>query len=74
MHSLHSKDQFTAFDAVMRDDFVKGHAKPVPAANLEKPPGEDFNLPMHAVRKESSTTTKIQAVFDASAQSSSGSH
>ena len=48
------------------------HAELVPVADLQKPPEEVFYLPMHAVRKEHSTTTKIRAVFDASAKSSTG--
>ena len=47
------------------------HAEPVPTADLDKPPQNVFYLPMHAVKKESSSTTKIRAVFDASAKSSS---
>ena len=39
------------------------HAELVPVADLEKSPKYVFYLPMHAVRKESSTTTKIRAVF-----------
>ena len=49
-----------------------GHAEAVPVADLQKPSREVFYLPMHAVRKEHSTTTKIRAVFDASAKSSTG--
>ena len=44
----------------------------MPTADLEKSQHEVFYLPMHAVRKESSSTTKIRAVFDASTKSSSG--
>ena len=55
----------------MQEYFDMQHAVPVPAVDLEKPESEVFYLPMHAV-KESSTTTKIQAVFDASAKPSSG--
>ena len=49
-----------------------GHAEPVPFEDLEKPPHQVFYLPMHAVYKESSPTTKVRAVFDASAKSSTG--
>ena len=48
------------------------HAELVPKADLNKPMQETFYLPMHAVRKEESTTTKLRVVFDASAKSSTG--
>ena len=66
------KNEFSTFDGVMQEYFDLGHAEPVPTADLEKPEKDVFYLPMHAVNKESSTTTKIRAVFDASAKSSSG--
>ena len=49
-----------------------GHAEPVPAIDLLKRCESVFYLPMHAVVKHSSATTKVRAVFDASAKSSSG--
>ena len=49
-----------------------GHAELVPPSDLEKSEHQVFYLPMYAVRKDSITTTKIRAVFDASAKSSSG--
>ena len=70
--SLLSKNQFTEFSDVIEEYFKMGHAELVPAPDLHKPTKQVFYLPMHAVRKESSTTTKIRAVFDASAKSSSG--
>ena len=48
---------------------IMGHDEPFPPSDLEKP---QHHLPMQAVRNDSSTTTKIRAVFDASARSSSG--
>ena len=69
--SLHSKGQFKALSVVMQEYFQMEHAEPVPTADLEKSQHEVFYLPMHAVRKESSSTTKIRAVCDASAKSSS---
>ena len=70
--NLHSKNQFKDFGTVMEEYFKLGHAEPVPCQDLEKSPGEVFYLPMHAVRKDSSSATKIRAVFDASMKTSSG--
>ena len=70
--SLHSKGHFHEFEAVIDEYFQAGHAEQVPAVDLEKLTHSVFYLPMHAVRKESSTTTKVRAVFDASAKSLTG--
>ena len=70
--SLHARSQFAEVDAVIREYFDMGHAEPVPAVDLRKPECDVFYLPIHVVRKESSSTTKIRAVFDASAKTSSG--
>ena len=70
--SLHAKGQFKEFEKVIDEYFLMKHAKRVPQADLEKPPCEVFYMPMHAVRKESSITTKVRAVFDTSAKTSTG--
>ena len=70
--SLRTRGLSDDFNVVIEEYFQKSHAELVPPADLEKPVSEVFYLPMHVVRKESSTTTKIRAVFDASALSSSG--
>ena len=70
--SLNSKGCFQEFNTVMQEYLDLGHAETVPTPDLEKPPKLSFYLPMHAVYKTSSTTTKIRAVFDASAKSSTG--
>ena len=69
---LHSNNQFKAIGEIMNEYITLGHAEPVPIENLEMNPSDVFCLPMHAVCKESSTTTIIRAVFDASMKSSSG--
>ncbi len=61
--SLRSKNQFGAFDAVIREYFDLGHAELVPSNDFEKPQCQVFYLPMHAVYKASSTTTKVRAVL-----------
>ena len=70
--SLHFKNQFHELSAVMDEYFKENHAELVPTADLEKPTNKVFYLPLQVVRKESSSTTKLRAVFDASAASSSG--
>ena len=70
--SLQSSGVYEEFNLVMEEYFERNHAELVPAEELEKPTSEVFYLPMHAVYKESSSTTKVRAVFDASALSSSG--
>ena len=71
-HSLHAKNQFHEVKEVIDEYFQSGHAETVPAADSEKPTCEVFYLPIHCVRKESNTTTKVRAVFDASAKTSTG--
>ena len=68
--SLHAKGQFSAFADVIEEYFSLSHAEEVPVVDLQKPTHDVFYLPMHAVPKQSSTTTKLRVVFDASAKSS----
>ena len=70
--ALRSRGAYDDFHLVMEEYFEKDYAELVPADELEKPTSEVFYLPMHMVYKESSNTTKVRAVFDASAPSSSG--
>ena len=70
--SLHAKGQFDELSAVMNEYFENDHAELVTTAELDKPTDQVFYMPMHVVRKESSSTTKLRAVFDASAPSSTG--
>ena len=69
---MHSKGQFEEVEKVVDEYFENKHAEPVPQADLVKPPNEVFYLPIHVVHKESSTTTKVRAVFHASAKTSTG--
>lgn len=53
----------------MRDYLDSGHMALSCDSNTDEPV---YHLPHHAVLRESSTTTKLRAVFDASAKSSTG--
>ena len=68
--SLRSRGVYEEFNMMMEEYFEKKNTELVPEDELEKPTSKDFYLPMHAVYKDSSSTTKVHAVFDASALSS----
>ena len=67
---MRAKGQFEAFGSVINEYFELEHAEVVPKADLGRPHDQVFYLPMHAVRKDSSSTTKLSVVFDASEKSS----
>ena len=69
--SLKAKGQFQEFAKAMREYFELDHAEVVPSRSISQPSHDIYYMPMHAVRK-SSTTTKIRIVFDASAKTSTG--
>ena len=68
--SLVRKNIRDLFQGVIKTYFSMDHAEPVPQAELSAQP--HFYLPMHAVFKDSSTSTKLRVVFDGSAVTSSG--
>ena len=58
------------FQEVIKTYLELGHAEEVPPE--DQPPINSFYLPMHAVFKDSSSSTKLRVVFDGSAASTSG--
>ena len=67
--SLKRKDKLSQFQDVLQEYISLDHSEPVPASEIQSP---HYYLPVHGVIKEASTTTKLRAVFDASAHSSTG--
>ena len=70
--SLRKKNQHEPFTSMMQEYFNLGHAESVPEKDFDKPESDVFYFSLHVVYKESSTTTKVRAVFDASAKTASG--
>ena len=64
--SIHIKGLVPEVQKVMQEYLDQQHAEEVPKADLDKPKDEVYYLPIHVVTKESSTTIKVRAVFDAS--------
>ena len=67
-----NKKQTQEFNAIMQEYLNLEHAEPVPQEDLDKPASKVFYMPVHVVHKTSSSTTKMRAVFDGSALSSTG--
>lgn len=70
--SLVAAGEWEMFSTAVEDYFSSGHSEEVPVADARKSPEETYYLPMHGVKKESSSSTKFRVVFDASAKSSTG--
>ena len=68
--SIIRRNFWKAFQQVIIEYFNLGHAEEVPPDELNNHP--NFYLPMHAVFKEGSTSTKLRVVFDGSAVTTSG--
>ena len=63
-------ERLSQYSDVMNEYLELGHAEKVPPSELTC--NNSYYMPQHCVIKESSTTTKLRVVFDASARSSSG--
>ncbi len=69
--SLLHKGTWPKFQEVIQEYLSLGHATPVSKDDLDRPASLSYYMPMHGVYKESSTTTKLRVVFDASAKTAS---
>ena len=70
--SLRAKERFTEVDTVIQEFMKLGHAEKVPSTELDRSLADTYYMPVHVVYKHSSTSTKVRAIFDASAKSSTG--
>ena len=70
--SLKRRGKWEEFHKVLFEYPAMHHAEKVPIGDLCKPAWQTFYMPVHGVVKESSLTTRLRAVFDASAHTSSG--
>ena len=70
--SLSRKGQLEQFNTILQGYLSQGHAQQVTTQEMEMPTQQTYYLPMHSVFKQSSTSTKMRIVFDASCPSSSG--
>ena len=70
--SLIRKNKWAGFQKVMEEYITLGHAVAVEEDKNILSESEQYFMPVHSVVKESSTTTKIRAVFDASAPTANG--
>ncbi len=69
--SLTTKKKLEAFNVVLREYLTLGHAHIIPQQELLLG-APCYYMPVHGVFKDTSTTTKIRPVFDATAKTTSG--
>ena len=70
--SLGVRSQSKEFADAVQKYFDTGHVELIPVADLSKSCSEVHYFPMHAVRKETSSTSKVRVVFYTSAETASG--
>ena len=70
--SLQAKNRWEDFSQAVQEYGKLNHAELVAPDELHPAPPAVFYFPMHRAVKDSSTTTKLRVVFDASAKSRSG--
>ena len=70
--SLLKKKRWSEFQSVMLEYITLGHTVAISPQDVSLPPSQSYYMPVHSVLKETSTSTKVRAVFDASAPSASG--
>ena len=70
--SLIRKGNLEQFQGVMQEYLDLGHAQRVTPQELGLASSECYYLPIHAVYKQTSSTTKLRIVFDASCSTSTG--
>lgn len=68
--SLRRKGKLQPFNQAMKEYLTLDHAEKIPKNELQDQP--QYYLPVHGVFKDSSSSTKVRPVFDASARSKSG--
>ena len=66
--SLIRREGLQPFQVVMQEYLTLDHAKEVTHQVQQLQPHQTYHMPVHSVVKTSSTTTKVRAVFDASAR------
>ena len=70
--SLVKRGQFERFQGVVQEYLTLRHAQLITPEERQVKVERCYYLPMHAVFKQSSTSTKLRVVFDASSKTSTG--
>ena len=70
--SLIRNERYDDFQKVVKEYITLGHARLISHDEYLATKDQSYFMPLHAVFKSSSTTTKVRAVFDASAKTDSG--
>ena len=70
--SLLNKGKWASFQEVVQEYLTLGHAQKTSPSELCTPVGKHYYLPMHAVYKATSSSTKTRVVSDASCPTTTG--